>query len=215
MMKYNLVIWDWNGTLLDDVSASLRSVNDMLARRNMPPISIDRYRECIGVPIRVFYEQVFDLSAEDYPSLLEEYNAGYMHYMMLDITLAEGSKELLERIKRSGAKQIIVSSCEQNQLDEAVKKHGVYDYFDAVLGSDDFFAGSKVQRALDYIAKNYGGSTPSILAVGDLLHDAELARDTGAYSVLVASGHESRARLDASGSEIVETVADIGRILDN
>ncbi len=43
-MDYKYIIWDWNGTLLCDVSASLRSVNDMLRRRNMPEMDIERYR---------------------------------------------------------------------------------------------------------------------------------------------------------------------------
>ena len=60
-MKYTHIIWDWNGTLLNDISSSLQSVNDMLAMRGKDPIDIDFYRECIGVPIVKFYERVFDL----------------------------------------------------------------------------------------------------------------------------------------------------------
>lgn len=51
ILKYTHIIWDWNGTLLNDISSSLQSVNDMLAMRGKDPIDIDFYRGCIGVPI--------------------------------------------------------------------------------------------------------------------------------------------------------------------
>ncbi len=54
-MKYKYVIWDWNGTLLDDVGAALASVNDMLALRGKEPIDLVRYRECIrGADNQIF-----------------------------------------------------------------------------------------------------------------------------------------------------------------
>ena len=55
MKNYSLLIWDFNGTLLDDVGAALASVNDMLERRGISSINIDTYREYIDTPIRHFY----------------------------------------------------------------------------------------------------------------------------------------------------------------
>lgn len=79
-MKYTHIIWDWNGTLLDDIGASLASVNDMLAMRGKPPIDADYYRECIGVPIIKFYEKVFELEKEDYSLIIKQYNEGYVRH---------------------------------------------------------------------------------------------------------------------------------------
>ena len=56
------VIWDWNGTLADDGYASLLVVNDILAKRNMPPITMDQYYQYIDTPISRFYEHLFDLN---------------------------------------------------------------------------------------------------------------------------------------------------------
>ena len=211
-MKYDCIIWDWNGTLLDDVSASLRSVNDMLAKRGMPPIDIDRYRECIGVPIKHFYEQVFEIEKEDYSQLLKEYNEGYEYYATLDCGVAQGAEKLLEKINQAGAKQIIVSSCEKNQLAAAVEKSGIGGYFDAVLVAEDYFATSKIDRARDYL-KNNLPQNAKLLAVGDLLHDYQLALALNADCVLVKSGHEDTGRLLASGAFTAENVADVERFI--
>ena len=90
-MKYDLIIWDWNGTLLDDVSASLRSVNDMLDRREMPRIDLVRYRECIGVPIRCFYEQVFNMEHLD-PEQKATYLSQYQEYGILEKRLGKSAR---------------------------------------------------------------------------------------------------------------------------
>ena len=74
MLKYKYIIWDWNGTLLNDIGASLASVNDMLAARGREPIDIVYYKECISVPIIGFYEKVFDMEKEDLEQFYPEFD---------------------------------------------------------------------------------------------------------------------------------------------
>lgn len=207
MKKYDFVLWDWNGTVLDDVSAALASVNDMLRRRNMKEIGIGYYRQCIGTPIKKFYEKVFELEKEDYPSLLGEYNAGYLAHLS-SCGLAEGVRDVIEFFAENGAKQIIVSSCEKNQLTENVEKYGVSHYFDAVIGSEDFFAGSKIERAAAYLEKN-GGAGCTKLVIGDLVHDYELSVSLGADCILLRSGHENPELLDSCPAAKVNSLKEI------
>lgn len=204
---YTHILWDWNGTLLDDVSAALASVNDMLTRRGKDIIDIIRYRECIGVPIICFYEQVFDLDNEDYPALLAEYNEGYLRHLD-GCGLAKGARELLSDLHRQGKRQIIVSSCEKNQLLAAVKSFGIEDCFDAIIGSDNFLAGSKIDKAREYLAANGDGNMRAVV-VGDLVHDCELARAVGADCILLRSGHENANRLEHSGARLVDDFCEI------
>lgn len=204
-MKYTHIIWDWNGTLLDDIGASLASVNDMLEARGEPPMDINRYKECIGTPIIRFYEQVFDLEKEDYTQILAEYNAGYMRHLS-ECGLTEGAEEAIGIFASMGIHQAIVSSSNNTQLCENAKKYGVYDRFEAVLGAADFKADSKVERAKNYL-KNSGAER--ILVVGDLEHDAEMAAEIGADCVLLTSGHEHPDRLKRSGAVIFDKIADL------
>lgn len=210
MFTYDYVIWDWNGTLLDDISASLNSVNDMLALRGMPPIGVERYRECIGTPIRCFYEQVFDMEKEDYPRLLAEYHAGYARHL-INCSIGKGAVDALEFFASQGSVQVIISSCEQNQLLSGVESYGVSGYFDAVLGASDFLAAEKVERAQKYLAEKSKKSDPKILVIGDLLHDFELANAVSAHCVITKSGHEAWGRLAESG---VDTVNDLTELVE-
>ena len=55
-MKY--ILWDWNGTLLDDTQAALDTLNAMLTRRGEKSIAMDFYRDHFAFPCRPFYEQI-------------------------------------------------------------------------------------------------------------------------------------------------------------
>lgn len=212
LLKYTHVIWDWNGTLLDDIGASLASVNDMLAKRGEPPMDKNRYKECMGTPIIRFYEQVFDLSKEDYASILAEYNAGYM-YHLADCSLTDGAVEAIEKFAAAGVHQAIVSSSNNAQLCENAKKYGVFDKFEAVLGAADFKADSKIERARLYLAES--AEKGAVLVVGDLEHDVEMAAEIGADCVLLTSGHEHPERLKRSGAVIFDKIEELILFVEN
>jgi len=203
--KYTHVLWDWNGTLLDDVGAALKSVNKMLERRCQAPISMDQYYEYIGIPIRKFYENIFNLETEDYAGILKEYNAGYEN-QMFEISLAQGAREVLNQIRDNSLRQIVLSSCEQNQLNYYLKHFELQVYFDTVIGSQDFFAGSKVERAKQHLADS-GIDPKRVLVVGDLVHDYEMAREIGADCVLIPNGHQSAQQLAGSGAKVLDSIS--------
>ncbi|HRT82958.1 MAG TPA: HAD hydrolase-like protein, partial [Oscillospiraceae bacterium] len=153
MAIYSHIFWDWNGTLLDDVNTALQSVNQMLKLRGMQAIDLDIYYEYIGTPIRGFYEKLFDLEKENYDNILAEYHSLYAK-LLPQTKLAQGGLEVLEKAKALGVKQTLLSSSEQNQLDAQVKHFGIYDYFEDVLGAENFLAGGKTMRAKAHIEKN-------------------------------------------------------------
>ncbi len=211
MLKYKYIIWDWNGTLLNDIGASLASVNDMLAQRGREPIDIDYYKECIGVPIIRFYEKVFDMEKEDYNVIIKQYNEGYLYHLK-DIGLTDGAVEALEYFKNNGVKQVIVSSSNNEQLCMNAQKYGVFEYFDAILGAGDYFAGSKIERAEAYLYENKA-QKEEILVIGDLEHDAEMADTLGADCILLTSGHEHPERLKNAKVSLIDDLFSLMKIM--
>lgn len=207
--KYALVMWDWNGTLLDDVGAAFKSVNTMLARRGEKLIELSQYHDYIDVPIRKFYENIFDLEKENYSDILIEYNDEYKA-LMSEIMLAQGAREVLSHLHDTGVRQAIVSSSEQNQLRVAVEHFDLCGYFDAVLGAEDFLAASKLERARQYINKN-SIDPRNVLVVGDILQDYEMSQLVGADCLLLSRGHHSEQKLRGSGGSVIN---DISRVLD-
>ena len=211
MLKYKYIIWDWNGTLLNDIGASLASVNDMLAQRGREPINKDYYKECISVPIIGFYEKVFDMKNEEYSLIIKQYNEGYLYHLK-DVGLTNGAVEALEFFKNNGAKQVIVSSSNNEQVCMNVKKYGIFDYFDAILGSTDYFAGSKIERAKGYLLQK-NALKGEILVIGDLAHDAEMADTLGADCILLTSGHEHPQRLRNAEKPLADNLFSVVEML--
>lgn len=206
MVNYTHIIWDWNGTLLNDISASLASVNDMLALRGKPPMNIDYYRECISVPIIGFYEKAFDMENEDYNLIIKQYNEGYLRHLD-ECKLTDGVVEVIDYFEKQGAKQAVISSSNNNQLIQNVTKYGIFDRFDAVLGAEDFYAGSKIERAENYLKNS--GENCRVLVIGDIFHDAEMAEKLGADCVLLTSGHENRERLYGAKATVISDVREL------
>ena len=204
MKNYSLIIWDFNGTLLDDVGAALNSVNDMLTKRNLKTINLDEYKEHIDVPIRRFYENFFDLDSEVYEELLPEYQNGY-EYHLKECGLTQYAVEVLELAKSKNIPQIILSSSQQSQIERLLEKYNVLDFFDAVLGSDNLLAGSKIERAENYI-KEHNINSKNALVIGDLLHDYEVAQAISSKCILLTSGHHDRKRLETVDARVEDSL---------
>jgi phosphoglycolate phosphatase len=65
--KFETIIWDWNGTLLDDTDLCIRSMNKLLADRSLPELSKERYLEVFDFPVEKYYRSIgFDFSVEPF-----------------------------------------------------------------------------------------------------------------------------------------------------
>lgn len=210
---FSHILWDWNGTLLCDVAASLGSVNAMLARRGQKAMALAAYRNYLSTPIRGFYEAVFDLGKEAYDDILREYNAGY-EARLADCSLTPGILQVLDFAREKRITQCIVSSCEQNLLWRSLKRFAIGGYFDAVLGAEDFLAGSKLERAKRYLAA-CGEEEKTPLVIGDLAQDAIMAAQLGVSCILLTSGHHgteqfaAQMQKDTAQPLIAESAAEI------
>lgn len=206
-MKVTHVIWDWNGTLLDDVEAALLSVNEILARRHRKAITLEQYYTYLDTPIRRFYERLFDLEQENYEQILWEFQEGYERYMGR-FGLMEGAYETLDKLDKAGVEQWIISSSHEEQLCRYVKKLGVDSFFQEVLGAADYYSASKVERArAHFLSRGLSGS--AAVVIGDSLHDYQMARGLGASCLLLARGHQSRRDLESAGVPVLEHISQV------
>ena len=204
---YDTVLWDWNGTLLDDLGASLSSVNDMLARRDMTPISVEQYYEYIDTPIIKFYEHLFPVSPESFDAVAKEFQKGYALHSDPPV-LHEGALEVLEELKNSGVRQYIVSSAQKRQILELLDRFNIASYFEAVLAAEDRLAESKVERTKKYFLER-GSEHSCSLMVGDTLHDLHTADALSADCLLLPKGHQSREILESGGGKTIDSLYDI------
>lgn len=213
MKKYSLVVWDWNGTLLDDVDANLRTANRMLTTRGLKPISSkDKYRSLFCFPVVNFYNKVgFDLANEDFGKIAEEYVSTYTEENESS-ALFSGARETLKKLKDANVRQVIVSATEHERLRVEVASHGVADLFEDILGVGDNYGNSKTTVAKAF-AERCCADPSEILFVGDTCHDSEVAEACGCDCVLVSGGHVSAENLQKSGRFVLSDISEVAGIV--
>ena len=206
------VIWDWNGTLVDDAWLCVEIVNELLERRGLAPTTLCEYCEVFGFPLRAYYESVgFDLEREDFAAMGDEFNIRYSQRRR-ECRLREGACEVLTALSRNGIGQSLLSASNEMDLEEMVADYEVRSHFAAVAGVDNGLGEGKIERGHRHLAElNYKGD--EILLVGDTVHDVEVAAALGAHCVLLPSGHQSRRRLVGSGATVVEGLFAVAALL--
>ena len=208
-MKYKYIIWDWNGTLYDDVQISVDAVNYMLEKTGYENrIDVKRYKEIFRFPVRDYYISAgFDFNKHTFDELAEIY---VYIYTKLQFTagLNKEAKTVLSKLNDFGVKQIIVSACEKNRLNNQIEKFGISNEFEAVLGTDDNYADSKLGIAKKWFKDNKINLS-DVLFVGDTDHDFEVAREIGCNCVLVSFGHQSKNRLQKTNALILDSLSEV------
>ena len=205
----SLVVWDWNGTLLDDVRVNVETINELLGRRGLEKIkNLREYRGGFGFPIIDYYRTLgFDTDREEFSEIADEYVRVYRG-KLCEAALFPDAVPLLKRFQKMGIRQVTVSAAEGERLRREVKSYGIDGYFTHVIGTGDNLGSSKVSLALNFV-KDSGVPQEGILFIGDLLHDAEVARECGCRAVLISAGHQSADRLKLSGFPVLPSLADI------
>lgn len=207
MQHYDWIIWDWNGTLLDDVELALEVANGMLARRGLPVMDLERYRAIFDFPVERYYRAAgFDFDREPFSVLADEFISEYKRRVG-EAALHGEVPRVLSRIAEAGPSQAVLSASRQQSLEEAVARFGVLKHFEALQGLSDHFAVSKAEVGRRLVER-LGLSGDRTVMVGDTTHDAEVAADMGVHCVLIARGHQSAERLQDCGVPVYRTLSE-------
>lgn len=185
---YTIVIWDWNGTLLNDVEENIQIVNELLAIRSLPAISREVYKRYFRMPIRDFYSDIgFDFANESFEEIAKDYNTRYTN-RFCSMPLTNDIEDILQYLHDSNIQQYIVSASEQKSLDRQVEEKKLGKYFKKIVGNDDYSVASKLMKAKEL--RKELAADDSILFIGDMYHDYEVAQAIGADCILYGNGHQ-------------------------
>jgi len=202
------IIWDWNGTLLDDTAACLATINHMLARRKLPILTLEQYRDIFGFPVKDCYIKLgIDLDVEDWDAVSEEFHGIYRDEAK-NAGLRGGIREVLERFVSQKKTMSVLSASELSILRKMMVERGVAGYFTKIYGHGDLYGSSKIELGRKLL-QDAGMSAGHILLIGDTDHDYEVARELNCRCILVTGGHQAEKRLRACDCRIVENIMDL------
>ena len=194
-MKYTDIIWDFNGTILDDVEAGIKSVNKMLSDRSLPTIKDkEHYRRVFRFPIIEYYRSLgFDFDAEPYEVLAPIWVELYLINSQSS-PIREGFMQAFDHFAQTGVRQYVLSATEHNMLSGQLDQLGILSLFDGVYGLGNIHAHSKTELAVKWRKEH---PCAKVLFIGDTEHDYDTAKTMDADCALICGGHQDRSKLEA------------------
>jgi phosphoglycolate phosphatase len=203
---YCRLIWDWNGTLLDDAWLSVEVMSQLRQSRGLAPIDSGQYQELFGFPLQDYCVRL-GFAAEDFPALSAEFSQSY-EARRLECGLQPGAAQVLGAAARVCLGQAVLSAYQQPFLTQIVGHYGLDSHFAAVAGLDNPYAEGKAARGQRLLAE-LGWAPEQVLLVGDTDHDWEVAQALGVDCALFPSGHQHPRRLRACGAPLVQRLEDV------
>lgn len=202
------VVWDWNGTLLDDLAVVVEAVNIGVSPFGVGPISVEDYRNHYTRPVKVFYDRIFgrEVSEDEWRRLDTRFHDAY-RVLLHRARLATDARAALELVSSTGSRQSLLSMFPHGELVPLVGRHGIDSYFHRIDG----LRGIPGDRKAGYLAAHLellDLNPADVLIVGDTPDDAAAAAHVGAPCVLYDNGSHHRTELEGTGSRVVSSLVE-------
>ncbi len=213
MKKPSLILWDWNGTLLDDIDFSVCCLNQLLKEHDYPQaFELTAYRAIFGFPIEDYYRRTgFDFEKHPFPALAKRYIDIFIPGSKACHTMP-AARDALHAIHAAGIKQVVLSASPTDLLTAQVAERNLTGFFDELLGLDDIYAKSKTAHGIAWMSQSGIDPTTAIM-IGDTDHDAQVAQAMGVHCVLCTAGHQNREILAATGATLIDSLAELPALL--
>ena len=206
--QYKHIIWDWNGTLLNDGWLFVEVMNIVLKRRKMKAITLESYREIFGFPVKDYYIKLgFDFDRESFENsgleFIKEYEKNCFKAKLYPQVIP-----LLNELQKLGISHSILSAQHQILLDDLTQYYKIRNQFIGIIGLDNHYAHSKVENGVNWI-KQLEMNPKEILMIGDTDHDFEVAIAMGVDCILLSYGHNCISRLQNTGAIVINDLMEL------
>lgn len=206
MPHFSHILWDWNGTLLDDSDVCVATLNSVLTDHGLNPIGLERYREIFEFPVHRFYRTLDDeLCDHTLKAMSSQFVVSY-EQVWRDCSLQSEVRDVLDHFRTNGVRQNILSASNQSTLNMCLDHYELSGFFDSIIGQDNCHAHGKLETAQCWL-KQMKADPQEVLLVGDTLHDLEIAQQLGFQCALYSRGHNSESRLRGAHDWVIEDLS--------
>ena len=188
------ILWDWNGTLLDDVSLCVDATNYLLDNYNLPLIDKHFYQDNFDFPVTEFYKKLGLDVKNNFDFCCTTWNEHYFKNFCVSLPIRQETFLVLKEFSKISIKQSIVSACEYNYLIRGLEKVEIKNYFEFIYGNKVFELNGKLEIAKKAF-KKLNLAKEKVLIVGDTEHDYFIAKNLGIRCIILTTGHISLRRI--------------------
>jgi phosphoglycolate phosphatase len=186
-MKYRSLLFDWSGTLVDDLPPTLHATNAVLNKHQVPSLSRAEFRKRFRLPYPEFYEEM--LPGVPIATLEDTFRSSF-NESPEGVTVLPHAREMLAWCRDEKIRCFVLSSMDVGLFTEQAHDFGLHDHFEAI------YAGVIDKRErIGEILSTHGLAVAETAFVGDMVHDIETAKHGGITSVAVATGYDPVERL--------------------
>lgn len=207
--RYKHIIWDWNGTLLNDIALCLRVLNRLLARRGRTSITREDYRRNFEFPVVRFYKYLgLETDKNSFEQVSREFVDDFEACWLEECALHPETANILTQLTQLGISHSVLSAAKQETLSAGIHYFGIHMHFLGLIGADNIYAEGKIAKGRHLIGQ-LDWAPEEIVLIGDTVHDYEVAQAIGTNCILMAHGHHSFQRLARTGSPVVHSLQEL------
>ena len=208
LKKYKHVIWDWNGTLFNDVELCSDIMNNLLRSRGLKTVTVEEYKNIFTFPVKKYYEILgHDVSNANWEIISHEFINEY-ETRKNECDLYPQAEQVVKNLSEMEISQSVLSAYSQHTLVELIEHFNLTNYFIRLIGLDNIYAASKIENGIKWM-KELGHNKGDVLLIGDTVHDFEVADEIGADCLLITEGHQAEKSLLKCGVPVIDSLREI------
>lgn len=207
--RFELIVFDWDGTLMDSAAAIVASIQAAAADLGLSPPREDRARHVIGLGLHEALHYVLpELEASRHRQMAERYRHHYLSRDK-DLKLFDGAEWLVQGLAMAGHMLAVATGKSRAGLDRALAASGLAARFDATRCADECHSKPHPQM-LEELMEELGVPPSLTLMIGDTTHDLEMARNAGVSALGVSYGAHPREALESTAPlRCVDSMAEL------
>jgi len=207
--RFELIVFDWDGTLMDSAAAIVASIQAAAIDLGLPPPTEDKARHVIGLGLREALSYALpELEAGRHRQMAERYGHHYRAQDQ-DLKLFDGAESLVRDLAAAGYALAVASGKSRAGLNRALAASGLAGRFHATRCADECHSKPHPQM-LEQLMEELGVPPSLTLMIGDTTHDLEMARNAGTSALGVSYGAHSREALESMAAlRCVDSVAEL------
>jgi phosphoglycolate phosphatase len=208
-MKYELLIFDWDGTLADSAGQIVSAMQAAIAGLGLPPRDDESIRELIGLGLNDALGRLYpELEISGLRALLDSYRAKWLSEGAGEAPLFTGAFEAVAGLHRQGCRLVIATGKSRRGLDRSLRHHASLAELIANSRCADETASKPDPMMLRELLADEGVSADRALMIGDTEYDMAMAQAIGMAGLGVACGVHEPGRLQRAGAAaVIEAVA--------
>ena len=207
-MIYKNIIWDWNGTIVNDAWVFVKIMNNILKQKQLLQISLEDYKHNFCFPIQDYWHNLgFRFTKKSFNQLNAQFISEYQKTMLVP-KLHFGIVNLLNKLHAQGLQQFVLSASESSLLKKAVAYYEIDSFFIDILGVDNLNAEGKKELG-ELLFNKYNLNPHETVIVGDTEYDYEVAKHLNCSIVLISHGHIDHDRLKKTCSTVVASLSEL------